>query len=240
VRRVRTPTGSLAAALLLALAFAPAALGAHRFHPRVGGAMGIMPPAGSQDIAIGSNFPVVYHGGAVMRPSVRIHTIFWAPPGFAFDGSPGPGLLGYEPMIQRFFSDAVHDSGATTNLFSVLGQYPDLGGANGYRFAYDSIDATDPYPPQSRQCASDDQIATCVTDTEITAELNRVIRSHDPAGRGLHDLWLVFLPPNVDECYAPGACGSDSFAGYHSLANLGLLGDHRPVDRSRHAARQRP
>ena len=38
---------------------------------------------------------------------------------------------------------------------------------------------------------------------------------------GLHNLWFVFLPPNVDECIEPGACGTNAFAGYHSLTNTG-------------------
>jgi hypothetical protein len=52
-----------------------------------------------------------------------------------------------------------------------------------------------------------------------------VIQTHAPTARGLHDIWFVFLPPNVDTCVAPGQCGTNSFAGYHSLSNLG----HGPV-----------
>ena len=72
-----------------------------RFHPRIGPGMGLV--AGrTQDFAAGPRTPVVYHGGAVMS-GVTIHTVFWAPSGFRFDGPPGPGVLGYEPLIQRFF-----------------------------------------------------------------------------------------------------------------------------------------
>ena len=55
-------------------------------------------------------------------------------------------------------------------------------------------------------------------------------RSPGPAGArpaqrvltgGLGAVWIMFLPPNVDECTALGSCGSDVYAGYHSLANLG-------------------
>src|SRR5205807_8121787 len=38
---------------------------------------------------------------------------------------------------------------------------------------------------------------------------------------GLHDLWYVFLPPNVDECISPGVCDTTAFGGYHSLSNIG-------------------
>lgn len=52
-------------------AFAPAALGANTFAPRIGGAMGLVPPAGSQDIATGALTPVTYHAGGVMTGGRR-------------------------------------------------------------------------------------------------------------------------------------------------------------------------
>ena len=63
--------------------------------------MGIVPPLGQQEIAAGSAVPVVYHGGQVMR-NVTIHTVFWAPTGYRFTGSPGAGVPGYEAMVQQF------------------------------------------------------------------------------------------------------------------------------------------
>ena len=105
-----------------------------RFRPRVGRAFGLVPPAGSSDIAVGQPFPEVYNGGPVMR-GVRVHTVFWAPNGFSFDGSPGPGVLGFVPLIQQFLTDVAHDSGSTGNVFSVLNQYGDRSGAGAYRIA---------------------------------------------------------------------------------------------------------
>ena len=64
-----------------------------------------------------------------------------------------------------------------------------------------------------------------MTDLQLQHELDRVIQAHDPSGRGLHDVWFVFLPPNVDECVSAGSCGTNAFAGYHSLSNVG----HGPV-----------
>ena len=52
--------------------------------------MGIVPRLGSQDIASGTNIPVVYHGGQVMR-NVTVHTIFWAPAGLPLRRLPGRG-----------------------------------------------------------------------------------------------------------------------------------------------------
>ena len=212
-------------ATLIALgASAQAAAAQPSFHPRLGGAMGIIPPQGRQEIAAGPRIAVVFHAGVVMR-QVTVHTLFWAPSGYSFSGPPTAGSLSYEQLIQQFFTDVAHDSGMSTNAFSVLPQYGDGGGAGSYSVSYDaatdSIDDSDPYPSPSQQCASPAGIATCVTDLAIQRELDRVVKARAPSGRGLHDLWLVFLPPDVDSCFLPGGCGTTVFAGYHSLSNLG-------------------
>jgi hypothetical protein len=203
---------------------APVAQAAHTFKPRIKGALGIIPPAGHQDVAVSPNVPLVYHGGQVMR-HVTVHTVFWAPAGFRFDGSPSALVPGYEELIKQFFSDVAADSGSVTNEFSLLRQYPDSTGPGAYSISYsaaqDSIDDTNPYPALSDQCSSPSGVATCVTTAEVEQELDRVINQRDPSGRGLGDLWLVFLPPDVDTCILVGECGTNAYGGYHSLANLG-------------------
>jgi hypothetical protein len=227
----RTRLGGLAAFLGASAAFlialgtvAGPADAARTFRPRIGGALGVVPPLGRQEIAVGSSFPVAYHGGSVMR-QVTIHTIFWAPNGFRFDGPPSAGALGYEALIERFLVDVAHDSGTAANVFSLLGQYPDLQGAAGYGISYnpatDSFHDADPYPRSGHQCASPSGVATCITDLQVQREIDAAIRYHPPADRGLNNLWFVFLPPNVDTCVAPGACGTNAYAGYHALSNLG-------------------
>ncbi len=47
---------------------APVAQAARIVHPRMGAALGIEPAHGAQlEVASGTNFPVVYHGGSVMH-----------------------------------------------------------------------------------------------------------------------------------------------------------------------------
>ena len=62
--------------------------------------------------------------------------------------------------------------------------------------------------------------ATCITDGQVQAEVNRIINATG-GSRGLHDIWYVFTPPDVDECISPGVCESNAFGGYHSVSNLG-------------------
>ena len=195
------------------------------FRTNIGRAMGLVPHRGEQDPATGSNYEVVYHGGSSMTGTVTIHTIFWAPSGYQFSGSPGPGIPGYQAMIQQFFGDVAHDSGQQTNIFSILGQYGDNTARGGYSIAYnpavDSINDTQPYPAQSDQCPSPSGTSTCITDSEVAAEVSRIIQTTDPGGNGLHDLWQVYLPPNVDECIALGECGTNFFGAYHSWEDEG-------------------
>ncbi len=189
--------------------------------------MGLMPPSGRAfDVATGAAIPVVYHGGSVMdTATVTVHTIFWAPSGYSFDGPPDSSMLGYVPLIQQFFTDVAHDSGSHTNIFSILDQYGDASApgstASRYDPQTDSIADTDPYPAAAAQCPSPAGVATCVTDQDVAQEIDKVIQRTIPAGYGLHDVWEVFLPPNVDECSSLGVCGTSSFAGYHSLADEG-------------------
>jgi hypothetical protein len=218
--------GVLGAALLALCAMAPAALAAKSFRPRIGHALGLLPAHGQQvDPAVGAtSIPLVYHGGTVMH-DVRVHTIFWAPAGYQFSGPPSAGTLSYRGLIEQFLTDVAHDSGSTQNVFSVLGQYPDATGPGSYHIAYDpstdSITDTSPYPSGSRQCVSPGGIATCVTDLQLQQEIDRVIQAHAPSARGLHDMWFVFLPPDVDTCVTLGSCGTNAYAGYHSLENVG-------------------
>ncbi len=228
--RIRTTTLLALLVTVACPAVATASSGVERtstLRPRLGRVMGIEAPAGRAfDTATGIPIPVVYHGGPVMDTgTVTVHTIFWAPAGYAFDGAPTSGTLGYTAMIQQFFTDVAHDSGSHTNVFSVLDQYGDRSGAGQYSIAYnaqtDSVAATDPYPTSANQCPSPAGVSTCVTDAEVAQEVDKVIERTDPTGYGLHDVWEVFLPPNVDECSSLGVCGTSSFAGYHSLADVG-------------------
>ena len=156
---------------------------------------------------------------------VTIHTVFWAPPGYHFDASPGAGTAGYEALIQQFFTDVAHDSGTTSNIFSLLDQYGDHSGNGAYNIHYDaatdSVADADAYPSSAHQCSSPSGVATCVTDLELQHEVDKLIGAGNPAARGLSNIWFVLLPPDVDTCTEAGTCGTNAFAGYHSAFDFG-------------------
>jgi hypothetical protein len=189
------------------------ALASTTFQPRVDGALGLFPSYANTDIATGAETAVDYHGGAVMDASVTVHTIFWAPAGFSF-------TAGYEALVKQFLTDAAGASGTTSNVFSVLRQYGQQTGTatavpGNYSIAYDAasdaIDDGDPYP-SSGGCSSPNGVPTCLTDGQVQAEIDAVAPVSE---RGLGNIWFMVLPADVDECITAGACGTNSFAGYH-------------------------
>src|SRR5947209_14149993 len=190
------------------------------FRPRIGHAFGLIPRRGAAASLAPVTIPLVYHGGRVMH-GVRVHALFWAPPGYAFSGSPGPGVRGYADLINQFLADTESASGTGDNVFSLLGEYPDGGGSARYRIdAAPPVTATDPFP-RLPGCVSPAGSAECVTDDAVQREIGR----YAGPGDGLHDLWIAFLPPGVDECISPGACATSAFAGYHSVFDTA----HGPV-----------
>jgi hypothetical protein len=140
-------------------------------------------------------------------------------------------------MIRQYLTDVADASAGTSgqtcttahcDVFTVEPQYgwgTTPGGIThgAYTVRYvpgDTVIDNQPYPSKSEQCASPQDTAVCITDAQVQAEVNRVINATH-GSRGLHDIWYVFTPPNVDECIFPGACESNAFAGYHSVSDLG-------------------
>jgi hypothetical protein len=114
------------------------------------------------------------------------------------------------------------------SVFSILTQYGDQTGATtaapgAYAITYsttsDSLDDAQPYPMSG--CASPSGVATCLTDAQIRAEVDREATAQGSGDRGLSNLWFVFLPQNVDECITASVCGSNAFAGYHGELDSG-------------------
>jgi len=237
-------------ALALSAPTAPRALAASRppakpaFHPRIGPALGIFPaltfqngrlrPAQSASQPL---TPLTYHGGQTMTGGITVHTIFWTGGTNPFQGRPPGAPHDYTGMIQQYLTDVRDASTGTSgqtctathcNVFTVEPQFgwgTTPGGIThgAYTVQYgqgDSIIDTQPYPSKSEQCASPQNTATCITDAQVQAEVNRIINAAN-GSRGLHDIWYVFTPPDVDECISPGVCETNAFGGYHSVSNLG-------------------
>ena len=239
-----TRTGTLLVTLLClasgALSAGVSSAAAKRvFHPRSGSALGMVPPVNRQGTSSyessedGIYAPLTYHGGPTMTGGVTVHTIFWGRAN-AFSPAP-PGSRAYVQLIQQYLTDVADAStgnagapctATACNTFAVEAQYgwgttpATLShGANMIRYApaTDSVADTHAYPRNG--CTSPGDTTVCLTDPQIQSEIDRVIQSTH-GQRGLHNIWFVFLPPNVDECDGQDICGTDAFAGYHGLSDL--------------------
>jgi hypothetical protein len=214
------------------------------FHPRIGPALGIFPafsfrngrlqPAQSASQPL---TPLTYHGGQTMTGGVTVHTIYWTGGTNPFQGQPPGAPHDYIGMIEQYLTDVAAASTGTSgqtctaarcNVFTVQAQFgwgTTPGGITHGAYTVqhapgDMMVDSQPYPAKSKQCASPNNTAICITDAQVQAEVDRVINAiHGP--RGLHDIWYVFTPPGVDECINPGVCESNIFGGYHSVSNLG-------------------
>lgn len=209
-------------------AFASSAWGAtgkRVFHPRVRNALGLIPPVNSQGdfntlpTEEGTLTPVTYHGGSVMTGGVTVHTIFWAPPGFKFQGSPGGATPTYKGMIEKFYTDVSAASGVTSkcdtetnpcNIFTTLPQFaegtaPGEVSAGEYEIEYepaDSIMDTEPYPAPAEQCVSPQNAKACISDEQVQEQVNEVIEE-EGGERGLNNLWFVFFRPTSTSASKP-------------------------------------
>ncbi len=205
--------------------------------------MGLVPPI--QDVGKKNFEPsengiytaVTYHGGPTMTGGVTVHTIFWAPSGYAFQGSPGAGIPSYEGLIEQYFTDVAaassgtSGSSCTTSACDDFSAEPQYGWGtspghvtNGdyqinYNPATDVVMDTDPYPTGG--CTSPEDTKACITDQQVQAEVDKIIQSTSGTPRGLNNLWYVYTPPDVDECISTGVCETTAFGGYHSLSNVG-------------------
>jgi PKD repeat protein len=144
----------------------------------------------------------------------------------------------YENLIGRYLADVAHDSGGTSNVYSVANQYPESGhAANVYQSTFGAaITDTDPYPADSAHgnangCppgrlppgdTTDPPYTFCLTDAQVQSELSAVIASHGWPTDG-SAIYFVFLPSGIDECFGPGGenansnpCADADFCAYHS------------------------
>ena len=99
---------------------------------------------------------------------------------------------------------------------------PTAAAAGSTSVAYDpATDSIDDTAPRIRRSAVSvpppSGVGTCVTDLQLQHELDRVIQAHDPAGRGLHDVWFGVLGAERRRVrIRRRRAATNAFAGYHS------------------------
>jgi PKD repeat protein len=174
-------------------------------------------PALATQVSSSSNLQ--YHSGPVLHSSAP-YLIFWAPSGESIPSS-------WESLMEQYFTDVAHDSGASSNVYGVNRQFTDAAGFADYRQIFNpstqAIVDTQPYPAPDSSCGSE---STCLSDAQLQAELQRLIAADNlptdgPIGAAEPNanapIYFVVTPSNVDICTSDGSgCASNTFCAYHS------------------------
>jgi hypothetical protein len=154
---------------------------------------------------------IVYHGGPVLH-GVTTYAIFWDPD-HVFDPST-------ENLVGGFLANVAHDSGGTDNVFSVAAQYTDATGGAQYAQTYGgSYIDSDPYPTSGDCSETVPGTTTCLTDSQITGELESFAADHT-LSTGMGSLFVVLTPDTVVTCMDGGdQCSNNAYCSLHSFAS---------------------
>jgi PKD repeat protein len=170
--------------------------------------------------------------GPVMH-SATTHVIYWDPKE-EFTSTTAS-------IVDGFFSHVAQDSGLSTNVFGVAGQYTDSTGHAAYSSAstVSRIDREE-YPPSECTAPSGEfadpgpPYTECLLDEQLQGELARFITAEKlPAGPT--QLYFILLPHRVVTCLEeevepePGvfeqACSNNTFCAYHSYIEPGTANE---------------
>jgi hypothetical protein len=164
--------------------------------------------------------PLQYHGGPVLHSSDS-YAIYWDPSG-KYRGD-------WMQLINGYLQGVGADSGKSSDVFALNGQYRDAGGqaanVSTFRGAYT---ATDPYPTSGNCTHKPAEAPICLTDQQIREELQHIISLGGLPGATGTPVYYVLTPPGVTVCTESGAGGNCSnsttssptppngICGYHS------------------------
>jgi len=238
--RARIPPAIAGLTFALVLAFAPPALASG--HGRLGAAasshaltaridhrfLGIVPSGRSRGrlhgrptagefagTRLSSANNLLYWGGPVMGTN-QTYAIYWL-------GSGGAVSSGYENIINTFFGNLAAAQNASSDVYAIDTQYYGPTGsyiANQSSVGGSAVDTTNNIP---NDCSAEyagtgvNVSAGCVTDTDIQAEVSRMIQANGWTP-GANALFFVFTPSNVGSCFdtTSGECAYTYYCAYHS------------------------
>jgi hypothetical protein len=150
---------------------------------------------------------LTYHGGPVQHTNAT-YAIYWVPSGYSVSSD-------YESVINRFFGDVAADSGKTSNVYYSDTQYSDGSGKISYSSTFaGSVVDTNPFPASG--CSDTvSQTTVCLSDTQITAEVQRVAAANGwPQTLGTE--FFMFTAKNVGSCFDSSHCAFSYYCAYHS------------------------
>lgn len=182
-------------------------------------------PSGGTQLVNIENGPVMH--------SATTHVIYWDP-NEEFTSTT-------TSIVDGFFSRVAQDSGLSTNVFGVAGQYTDATGHAAYSSAstVSRVDREE-YPPGECIAPSGEfadpgpPYTECLLDEQLQGELTRFITA-EKLPTGPTQLYFILLPHRVVTCLEeelepePGvfeqACSNNTFCAYHSYIEPGTANE---------------
>jgi hypothetical protein len=152
---------------------------------------------------------ITYHGGPVVHRSTT-YAIFWSGADQSF---PPP----YEQGIARFLEAVAAESGGHGNAYSTTAEYADTSAVAAYDSKFGGVyQDTAALPSDGCSTPSNDP---CVSGGQIFEQIDSFV-SANGLPRGLHSMYLLFLPPGFSTCNG-SSCAYTQFCGYHNWFGLG-------------------
>jgi PKD domain len=161
---------------------------------------------------------LLYNGGPVVHENTT-HVIYWDPNKEFSATTKG--------IVEKFFTDVAHDSGAGTNVFGVNGQYTDKSGNAAYKSAFGgAVVDSNAYP--SSACEAPTEIdpgpySHCLMDEQLQSQLKTFIAA-EGLPKGPTQMYFLLLPHPVATCLEEEGftfCSSNFFCAYHSYIEPG-------------------
>lgn len=162
--------------------------------------------------------PLLYHaGGRVVYPYLVTYHIFWAPP--KLQTGVGTGYSTSYPSVQVYMGAWITGHSPYDNntqyyqtIGGVTNYIQNAGGWGGYY-----VD-TAPYPASG--CSNSATPGNCVTDTQIRAEIQRVMTLKGWTG-GYNKMFLLYTSSGEGSCFdaSSTSCANVQYCAYHSYFN---------------------
>jgi hypothetical protein len=175
---------------------------------------GVVPTVGHQVPAAG--IPLVYHGGPTMTTN-KTYAIYWIPPGYSVSAD-------YISKINQYFADVAHDSNMNSNVYASDTQYSSIQ----YNSTVGaSTTATNAFPASG--CPVYAGVTDCLTDAQLTAEIDTVINAQGWTRNGTN-MFFLFTPKDVGSCFdsGGGTCTYTAYCAYHGATNSGAIYANQP------------
>jgi hypothetical protein len=123
----------------------------------------------------------------------------------------------YQTVINRYFADVAHDSGGTSNVYSVATQYFDNPGAVHIQYQSTVGGSYVDHNPLPTSGCDDGLDAYCLTDQQLQDEIQAVLTAKGWHGAPDH-IFFLMTPNGVGSCFDAGGleCSTNAFCAYHS------------------------